>query len=209
MDLGAQFRNKWVSSVPLRNFEISGPQHEICALTSFFRQHAGRALSELDQALKLFYFLVHRILYVIQEKGLELSSGWISWTAFGACVWLSGGWIVFLRDKEQGKNVESDCQKLLVGTWVGGGIATASSLSQRVVPVYSLGVYRAEHVSGKGCNPSSSPWHSRAWRGLKWWLLPLYQGRGGKTCKTWYLDFFCLFLSRPHCMLTLQSTRVL
>lgn len=157
MDLGAQFRNKWVSSVSLRNFEISWPQHEIRVLTSFFRQHAVAALSELDQALKLFCFLVHQILYVNQEKQLELSSGWISWTALRACVWLSGGWTVFLRDKEQGKNVESNCQKLVVGTWVGGGIETSLSLSQRVVPVDSLGVYRAEHVSGKGCDPGCLP----------------------------------------------------
>lgn len=154
------------------------------------------AVSELDRALKLFCFLLHQILYIIQEKQLELSSVWISWTALRACVWLSGGWIVFLRDKEQGKNVESICQKLVVGTWVGGGIATASSLSQRVVPVDSLGVCRAEHVSGKGCDPVCLPWHSGAWRGLKWWVLPLYWGRGGKTCKTLYLDFIFLLISR-------------
>lgn len=153
-------------------------------------------LSELDQALKLFCFLVHRILYVIQEKQLESSSGWISWTALRACVWLSEDWIVFLRGKEQGKNVESNCEKLVIGTWVGGETATPSSLSQRVAPVDSPGVYRAEHVSGKGCDPGCLPWHSGAWRGLKWWLLPLYRGRGGKTCKTWYLDSLFLLISQ-------------
>lgn len=130
---------------------------------------------------------------------MEFSSGWIR-----ACVWLSGGWIIFLRDKEQGKNLEGYCQKLMVGTWVGGGIATVSHLSPRELFQLTLGVCRAEHVSGKGCGISGLPWDFGAWSGLKWWVLALYGGRGENMQDMILRQVFYLFLSRSHWVVSSQ-----
>lgn len=135
---------------------------------------------------------------------MELSSGWI-W----AYVWLSGGWIIFLRVKEPGKNLEGYCHKLMVGTWVDGGIATESVI---FLPE-SYSSWLSWDLQGWTCEWEGLwyRWLAVGLWGLKWLKVvstgPLW-GKGGKHARHDTQTCF-LLISQQTSLGGLQSTKIL
>lgn len=141
----------------LRKIEISWPWHEICVLTPLFMQQE-HSLSWIGPWNGFVFLFIE--CHVSSKRNnwnfplTELTEQFLEpvFVFLEAELYSQG-----IRSKG---NVISDGHKFVVWTWVGGGIATVSSLSQRVVPFDSLGVYSAKHVSGKGWKAGCLPWHS-------------------------------------------------